>query len=70
METSVTLKVCEGCGCLWYRHQANASPYCAPCAVMFKDFPTVESRKRRGRPPKPTPVYLPVVYANAEEANV
>lgn len=51
MELRVQLKVCEGCGCLWYRSQtALASVYCNGCETKLKDFPTPESRKKRGRP--------------------
>ena len=69
MFLSVALKVCEACGSLRYRPRTNTSPYCAHCVEMFKDFPTVESRKLRGRPGRKRnlPTNLPVVYANAEE---
>jgi len=50
MELRVLLKVCEGCGCLWYRAQTTGSVYCKRCEVKLKDFPSAESRKRRGRP--------------------
>jgi uncharacterized Zn finger protein (UPF0148 family) len=50
MELRVHLKVCEGCGCLWYRTQAQGSVYCKVCEIKLQDFPTPESRKRRGRP--------------------
>ena len=50
METRVQLKICESCGCLWYRAQTQGSVYCKECDVKLKDFPTPESRKRRGRP--------------------
>lgn len=50
MELRVQLKVCEGCGCLWYRAQNQGSVYCGTCETKLKDFPTPESRKRRGRP--------------------
>jgi len=51
MELRVQLKVCEGCGCLWYRAQtALGSVYCSGCSTKLEDFPTPESRKRRGRP--------------------
>jgi hypothetical protein len=60
MDLRVHLKVCEGCGCLWYRSQVDSGVYCAPCAQRFKEFPTPESRKRRGRPKKVT---LPTVFA-------
>ena len=50
MESCVQLKVCEGCGCLWYRAQNQRSVYCRGCEVKLKDFPSPESRKRPGRP--------------------
>ena len=50
MELRVQLKVCEGCGSLWYRSQTQQGVYCKLCEVKLKDFPTPESRKRRGRP--------------------
>ena len=50
MEVRVHLKVCEGCGCLWYRPQAQVNVYCGECLIKLKDFPSPESRKRRGRP--------------------
>jgi hypothetical protein len=62
MELRVHLKVCEGCGCLWYRAQVDTGVYCSSCHQRFKDFPTPESRKRRGRPRK---IILPTVFAVA-----
>ena len=50
MELRVQLKVCEGCGCLWYRAQNQGSVYCRECEIKLNEFPTPESRKRRGRP--------------------
>ncbi len=50
MELRVHLKVCEGCGCLWYRAQTQDSVYCRGCEDRLKEFPSPESRKRRGRP--------------------
>ncbi len=50
MEVRVQLKVCEGCGSLWYRAQAQGSVYCKQCEVKLKDFQSAESRKRPGRP--------------------
>ena len=49
MELRVHLKICEGCGCLWYRAQTLGSVYCLSCETKLKDFPSPESRKRRGR---------------------
>lgn len=50
MDLRVQLKICEGCGCLWYRAQTLGSVYCQGCEAKLKDFPSPESRKRRGRP--------------------
>jgi len=63
MEMRVHLKVCEGCGCLWYRNQVETGVYCTRCTVRLKDFPTPESRKMRGRPKK---IALPTVWAVAD----
>jgi len=62
MYLKVQLKVCEVCGCLWYRPQAQLSVYCNGCEVKLKDFPTADSRKRRGRPSRKL---LPKVWAVA-----
>jgi hypothetical protein len=50
MDLRVQLKICEGCGCLWYRAQTQGTVYCLRCEVKLKDFPTAETRKRPGRP--------------------
>ena len=50
MELRVQLKICEGCGCLWYRAQTHGSVYCKECDTKLRDFPLPETRKRRGRP--------------------
>jgi hypothetical protein len=63
MDVRVQLKICEGCGCLWYRAQTIGSVYCQPCEAKLKDFPTPESRKRRGRPCRKP---LATVWAVAE----
>lgn len=60
MELRVHLKVCEACGCLWFRAQSETTVYCSTCHDRFKDFPTPQSRRRRGRPKKAT---LPTVFA-------
>jgi len=39
MEVCVQLKICEGCGCLWYRAQAQGTVYCKECQVKLGDFP-------------------------------
>ena len=50
MEVCVQLKICEGCGCLWYRAQAQGMVYCKECQVKLGDFPEPVTRRRRGRP--------------------
>ena len=65
MEMRVQLKVCEGCGCLWYRTQSQRSVYCKGCEIKLKDFPSPESRKLRGRPSRKR---LAGVWAVAEAA--
>ena len=65
MELRVQLKVCEGCGCLWYRTQTECSVYCKLCEVKLRNFPTPESRKRRGRPAGRA---IPRVWAVVEAA--
>ena len=39
MELRVQLKICEGCGCLWYRPACLGSAYCRECEHKLKDFP-------------------------------
>ncbi len=51
MELRVQLKICEGCGCLWYRAQTQRSVYCKECDIKLREFPLPESRKRPGRHP-------------------
>lgn len=60
MDLRVHLKICEACGCLWYRVQAENGVYCFACQQRFKEFPTAKNRKRRGRPRK---AILPTVFA-------
>lgn len=50
MELRVQLKVCEACGCLWYRPLSFGSVYCSVCREKLEAFPDPETRKRRGRP--------------------
>ena len=51
MELRVQLKICERCGCLWYRSQEEENVYCRQCLTRLREFPSPASRKRRGRPP-------------------
>ena len=66
MELRINLKVCEGCGCLWYRTHVETRVYCTPCENRFKEFPTPQSRKRRGRPKKTTLAAVFAVQASAQ----
>lgn len=50
MELRVQLKICEGCGCLWFRTQNHGNVYCKQCEHRLKEFPAPDSRKRVGRP--------------------
>jgi hypothetical protein len=47
MELRVQLKICEGCGCLWYRAQSHCSSYCRECVILLRDFPVDTRRPRR-----------------------
>lgn len=50
MELRVQLKICEGCGCLWYRIQNQGGVYCRECELRLKDFPAPTSCRRRQAP--------------------
>lgn len=63
MELRVQLKVCEGCGSLFYRAQTEAKIYCRGCEEKLREFPSPESRKRRGR--RGRPVTLPKLWGVA-----
>ena len=65
MEMRVHLKICEGCGCLWFRAQSQVNVYCRDCETKLKDFPSPESRRRRGPRPRKA---LRRVWAVAETA--
>ena len=56
MEVCVQLKVCEGCGCLWFRSQTEENVYCRDCMTRLRDFPSPQTRKRPGRRPRQTAV--------------
>jgi len=65
MELRVQLKICEGCGCLWYRPCTQGSVYCRNCEVKLKEFPEPGTRKLRGRKGRNS---LAKVWAMAEAA--
>ena len=52
MELRVQLKICEGCGCLWYRPFSLGTVYCSDCREKLEKFPRPETRKQLGRPIK------------------
>jgi hypothetical protein len=67
MDLRVQLKICEGCGSLWYRAQTQGSVYCVRCEIKLKDFPSPETRKRPGWPSRPSRKILAKVWAVAVE---
>ena len=56
MELRVQLKVCEGCGCLWYRAQHQGSVYCRSCETKLREFPVATDDYRPGVSRKRKPV--------------
>jgi len=53
MYLRVQLKVCEGCGGLWFRTQGRIDIYCFACEGKFRSLPK-PTKRRRGRPCKNT----------------
>lgn len=43
----VHLKVCEGCGSLWFRSN-DVEVYCGACTDKLRDFPSPRTRTRPG----------------------
>ena len=48
MHLHVHLKICEGCGSLWYRASDALMVYCNACAVKLGEFPSPRTRRRPG----------------------
>lgn len=46
----IYLKVCEGCGSLWFRSQESTNVYCTSCEVRLRGFSRT-TKRRPGRPP-------------------
>ncbi len=46
----VFLKVCEGCGGLWFRTQDARNVYCADCERRLRGFSKTPNKRRSGRP--------------------
>lgn len=57
MDLRVHLKICEGCGSLWFRAQNQRSVYCSSCETRLREFPAPETRKRRGPKSSRPPIY-------------
>jgi hypothetical protein len=49
MYLRVFLKVCEGCGSLWFRAQESVDVYCAGCAARMRALPPGRPGRRYGR---------------------
>src|ERR1700733_10503451 len=48
MYLRLVLKVCEGCGILWFRSQDCLDVYCSACAVRMRELPRPSALRRRG----------------------
>jgi hypothetical protein len=46
----VELKVCEGCGALWFRLKNTNAVYCSPCSLQLSTFPEPRAMHPGGRP--------------------
>ncbi len=58
MELRLELKICEGCGCLWYRIQDLETVYCRGCEIRFREFPAPTNQRRRRAPRRKLPFGL------------
>jgi hypothetical protein len=48
MHLVVDLKICEGCGSLWYRTSGGTTVYCYGCAIKLGEFPSPRLRRSPG----------------------
>jgi NADH pyrophosphatase NudC (nudix superfamily) len=48
MKLFVDLKICEGCGSLWYRPSGGATVYCSSCSEKLGEFPSPRVRTQAG----------------------
>src|SRR5580700_7049064 len=53
MYLRIFLKVCEGCGVLWFRANGCAEVYCPDCARKMRCLPPVRRTRRPGTPGTP-----------------
>ena len=49
MYLRIFLKVCEGCGVLWFRAQDCPEIYCPGCARKLRPVPQAKRTRRPGR---------------------
>ena len=49
MYLQIFLKVCEGCGALWFRAQDSQEIYCPGCAPRLKAIPPARRSRRSVR---------------------
>jgi hypothetical protein len=45
----IVLKICEGCGSLWYRAQDCPDVYCPGCSIKMRKLPQGQRSRRPGR---------------------
>jgi len=45
----IFLKVCEGCGSLWFRAQDSPDIYCPGCSARMRALPRASRSRRPGR---------------------
>jgi len=45
----VQLKICEGCGNLWFRFSGINVVYCSTCSEKLACYPLVDAEGRAGR---------------------
>jgi hypothetical protein len=50
MELTLELKICEGCGCLWFRVRNQETVYCRECEIRLSEFPAPTKQRRRRAP--------------------
>lgn len=46
----VELKICEGCGALWFRTGIKDGVYCVACCIRLDSFPQPTGKRSGGRP--------------------
>lgn len=49
MYVRIFLKICEGCGSLWFRAQDCQDVYCSGCSARLRVLPQAQRARRAGR---------------------